>query len=183
MFRILILLLTLTTFQAFGQDRVASEEEKEKEKKEKIPLGERLYYTGGLILNYDGRLDIWQIGVSPNVGYKFNEYFSMGLGFNYQWWRFGAADVSSHNYGGKAFARGKLPANILLQYEYERTSFSNGFGDRQWLVASLAGIGYHIPQNDVVSINLFVFYNLNRTQNDALYTTEVVPRVEIAYNF
>ena len=176
MFRILLVLLTLTTFHAFGQDDSSSDEEKEK-----IPLGERLYYSGGVGFNANSQY--FTLSFSPNVGYKFNEILSVGVGASYQWFKFRTPDFSTHNYGWKAFTRGKLPGNILLAVEYESVSFELSNGERDWRTAGLAGLGYHIPQNDVVSINFFLYYNLNYNNRDALYSDQLVPRIEIAYNF
>ncbi|MGB0522934.1 MAG: hypothetical protein ACPGJS_08230 [Flammeovirgaceae bacterium] len=177
MYRILVLFLALTTFQAYGQNSATDTETD----KEKVPLGERLYYSGGLDFNVTNQYLL--LGVSPNVGYKFNEIFSMGLGATYQWFNFRLVEGSSHNFGGRVFARGKLPVNILLAAEYERVSFEDPFGIRSWRQAGLAGLGYHIPQNEVISLNIFLYYNLSYNQVDDLYGTEFVPRIEIAYNF
>lgn len=182
MFRILLLLLTLTTFQVVAQD---DDNNDGGEEREKVPLGERLYYSGGLGFNA-GRangVDFITLSISPNVGYKFNEIFSIGAGGSYQWFRFRNPNFSTNNLGWKAFTRGKLPANILLAAEYESVSFDLGDGSREWRRAALAGIGYHLPQNDVVSLNFFLYYNLSFGNRDALYFDQLVPRVEIAYNF
>lgn len=175
MYRFLILLLTLTTFQAFSQDNATSTD------KEKIPLGERLYYSGGLDFNINTNSML--LGASPSVGYKFNEVLSAGLGVTYQWLNFRLIDYDTHIYGGKAFIRGKLPANILLAAEYERVSVEFVQGNRFWQESTLAGVGYHIPQNDVVSINVFLYYNFSFNEVTDRYGTEFVPKVEVAYNF
>lgn len=179
MFRILFFVLALTTFQAFGQNDLSSSEEDEP--KEKLPLGERLYYSGGLGFNANNQLI--QISLSPNLGYKFNEVFSMGLGLSYQWIKFRVQDVNTNNFGGKVFARGKLPANILAAAEYEGMSFENFDRTRSLYKAALIGGGYHMKSGGKASINIFLYYNLNYSDRDALYSDQFVPKIEIAYNF
>lgn len=184
-----ILLCLFTSTASWGQ------EEEDEEEKDRPSLKERLYYSGGAQLQF-GNATV--IGLSPNVGYKFNDILSLGLGLSYQYSKYRAGTYlingipysvgdsePQHTYGGKLFGRAKTPIDVFVHAEWETlNAFIPGFSrGREWYSALLVGGGYSVAVGGNSSMNIMMLYNLNRSSNGALYRTEFIPRVEFSYNF
>lgn len=173
-----------------------AQEEESEEEEEKLPLIDRLYYTGGFDLQL-GNATV--IGLYPIVGYKFNEILSAGVGLSYQYSKIQAGTFiinglpystagseGQHTYGGKLFGRAKAPIDIFIHAEWEslNTPLPGLRDERRWFDAVLIGGGYSMSTGGgKSSINIMMLYNLNRSSNEALYRSEFVPRVEFSYNF
>lgn len=169
-------------------------EEEEEEEKERMTLKERIYYSGGLDLQF-GNATI--IGLYPMVGYKFNEILSAGIGLTYQYAKYNggtfvingipytyATTEGQHSYGGKLFGRALTPIDVFLHVEWETTNYRiPSLNERIWFDAVLAGAGYRYSVGSKASMNFMLLYNLNRSSNEALYPSEFVPRIEFAINF
>jgi len=57
--------------------------------------------------------------ISPLVGYKINDEFSVGVGAKYQWFHDKFYDVKDNIYGGSIFSRYLIGNSLLLHAEYE----------------------------------------------------------------
>lgn len=100
---------------------------------EKVPFGQQLWYGGSLgagfsSSNLGGGLqgNVFFLGVSPMVGYKFNEWFSAGPRAEIQWYtgryrEFGSGPIYRYNVvnlGIGMFARAKVFQQFFLHGEY-----------------------------------------------------------------
>ncbi len=187
----LMLAFLLPLGSLFAQDM----DEEEEEEEEPIPFLERVYFSGGLDLQF-GNATI--IGLYPIAGYKFNEILSAGVGLSYQYAKYNggtfiingipynlANTEGQHTYGGKIFGRALTPIDVFIHAEWETLNYQiPTLNDRRvWFDALLVGAGYRYSVGGKASLNIMLLYNLNRSSNEALYPSEFVPRVEFAYNF
>jgi len=88
--------------------------------------------------------NVFQLAMKSNVGYKFNNTFSAGLGgkFDYTYVSaFGNNDEGYFSYGGLAYARAKITSQLYAQVEY--SAFNNAFDlPRETYFYPSAGLGY-----------------------------------------
>jgi hypothetical protein len=111
---------------------------------------ERIYTGGDLGLAFGTSTFI---NVSPLVGYKLTEKFSLGVGATYQYYsvRFSPEEkYSSSIYGGQLFSRYILTDQFFLHSEYQQLNMEVrdpiGFEIRRATVPFLyAGAGYSMP--------------------------------------
>ena len=93
-----------------------------------LPFKERLWYGGGFVVGFSGGngISIFQLGLSPMVGYKFSERFSAGPRVsalvNFTWAETFSGNRSSAqpvNWGIGVFSRYKITPVIFAHVEYE----------------------------------------------------------------
>lgn len=121
----IMVLLVFSGVSLFAQSR--------RKAPEKVPFGQQLWYGGSLgagfsSSNLGGGLqgNIFFLGVSPMVGYKFNNWFSAGPRAEIQWYsgrfrEFGSGPVYRYNVvnlGIGMFARAKILQQFFLHGEY-----------------------------------------------------------------
>ncbi|MBC7884903.1 MAG: hypothetical protein H7X99_05475 [Saprospiraceae bacterium] len=103
-----------------GQVRKKSSTKKTtKEKKEQVNLMDKI--NPEIKFGNLGFFNGFSISSKLNIGYKLSERFTLGLGgklFFDQIVVVGASDPSNFDYGGLAFARGKVTNDIYIQAEY-----------------------------------------------------------------
>ncbi len=95
-----LLLLCAGVFSVSAQDVYNSSGQKGGYKKKQKKEGydpDKLVLGGGLNLGYSG--DYANVGISPKVGYKLNDYITVGVGLGYQYYR-SPFDVTG-NFPGK----------------------------------------------------------------------------------
>lgn len=124
-------LILLTLFFCLSMPLIQAQQRGRKP--EKVAFKDRLWYGGNLGLgfsssNLGGGLqgNIFFLGVSPMVGYKFNEWLSAGPRLEFQWYtgryrEFGSGPIYRYNVinlGAGLFARAKVFRQFFLHGEY-----------------------------------------------------------------
>ncbi len=145
----------------------------------------RVYTGGGIGLQFGSQT---LINVSPIIGYRITERFSMGLGITYMYYRYKdqypAYSYSSNTYGGSVFSRYLILENLFAHVEYEllrfevRDNVSRLLGTKD-ITSVLVGGGYRQMLGDRSSINLMVLYNLNETA----YSPYQNPVIRLSFGF
>lgn len=130
---------------------------------------DRVYTGGGIGLQFGSQTFI---NVSPLIGYRLTEKFSVGLSATYLYYRYKdynpAYSFSSNTYGGSVFSRYLIFENLFAHVEYEvlrleaRDNVSRLLGTKD-ITSVLVGGGYRQMLGDRSSINLMLLYNLNET--------------------
>jgi hypothetical protein len=161
----------------------------------------RLWYGGGFNLGFSGNNNesIFQLGVSPIVGYKITENFSVGprLSVLYLLYRaetFTPAGIQSanlFNYGLGAFGRFKFARTIFAHVEY---GFDNEVVDlfynpssNDWSFGrrlrnnALVGVGYNDSAGGVWGYEIYLLYNL--IQDNSVIDLPIDLRFGVTYNF
>ena len=154
----------------------------DKEEKEKLPLIDRLYWGGGLGLQFG---TYTAVSVAPIIGYKATDKLWMGGGAVYQYQ--GGNGVSLQTVGGKTFVQYDVVKGFLVHAGYELLSVEyephiNGatFEKKRKMVGlPLAGLGYRQYISDRVSSDLLVLYNFN----DELANPYSNPVIRVSLNF
>lgn len=133
-----IFCFTLTN-DAFAQGKKKNKKKSKTEKVDKYfdesgSIAQKLWYGGSFNLGFNGngQINIFNIGVSPMVGYKIIDNFSVGprVSFQYTYVKGLASDLLVHrtdllSYSAGLFARYKFFPSIFahLEYEYENDEF------------------------------------------------------------
>lgn len=125
-------------------------------------LSDKIYFGGGMGLNLG--TNVTNVNVSPQVGYKITDRFSMGLGAMYQYLAFKNSNISLSNYGGSVFARYAITQQIFAttEYEYLTIEFITAADQRERMGFSsyFIGGGYVQPLGRNVSFLVIALYNV-----------------------
>lgn len=159
----------------------------------------RLWYGGGVILNFlsTGAESAFTIGVSPLIGYKITDNFSVGPRFSLIYTNYrlqtGFDQVTAANlfdYGVGAFTRYKLFRSFFVHLEYgadkeEVVSGYNSIDDElvtSRVVRSNAyiGAGYN-DGNGLLGYDIYLLYNTLAPENSVRLPIEF--RFGLTYNF
>lgn len=158
-------------------------ENAEKEEKEKVPLRDRLMYSGNFGLQFG---DVTFVQLMPTVGYKLTKKIVAGPGVIYQYESYRGIG-SFHSYGGKVFGRALVYDNFFLHSEYEmlNTFYLEVDNVRQEIRerrvninALLAGGGYRQMIGDRTSVDIMVLFDLI----DSQYSPYSSPIVRIGFS-
>jgi hypothetical protein len=154
----LILILSFTLpYQGNTQSR---------EKRKAPSFSERLWYGGSLGLgfsssNIGGGLqgNIFFLGISPMVGYKLNDWLSVGPRADLQWYtgryrEFGSGPIFKYNavnFGGGIFTRAKVYKQLFFHAEYGAIQYTYAdlidyqnnkiVTNKEWVEQMLVGAG------------------------------------------
>lgn len=127
--------------------------------------------------------NIFQLSAKPDVGYKFNKTFTGGLGgkffYSYiggQW----ANSGSNLDYGGFAFARGKITDALYLQAEYNILNLDYSNFGHQAIEYFSAGGGY-MQRGDKWSYGAELIINFNSVIQNNIGILEYW--INFSYNF
>lgn len=107
--------------------------------------------------------------LSPLVGYRVNDRFSVGIGaiYNYYSYTYNNYKYSTSFYGGRLLARYFILENIFLQAGYDRINRDNPYAykpnSRIWIDNILVGGGLRYPISDNISCMATGLWNLNDT--------------------
>ena len=185
------MLLLLSVAVLYGQDSRPVRPAKNKGTKPAIDWKEKLYYGGNVgfqMSNYGGYLDL-----SPNIGYKINNYVSGGVQFIYtnMWTRYGNLTYKYTFYGAGVFARVKTFDWLFLQAEYDLLDVPDNFSivSRKRTLADvpLAGLGLRNQLGDNASYYLLFLYEFAPTPNSPYtygpFASPLVYRVGFNINF
>lgn len=195
----ILLFFVLVTLKAQNPVNIASKlgvpTDPKLEKNKELSFGERLYLGGDFGLSL-GRTQTF-INISPLVGYKLNEKFSVGAGPVFQYWQDQVIyidnqtgfqyqkEVSSLIYGGKGFGRLFLFKDFFANAEFEYISanlpIQEGLTERRWIPAIWAGAGYMIRLNDKAGINIMALYNPIFDRQNSPYTSPFDVRVGFVF--
>lgn len=142
----------------------------------------RLWYGGGFTLGFSGGTysSLFQIGVSPMVGYKITDKFSIGprVSFLYSNYRVRTytntvAKANLVSYAAGAFARYKVfnPIFVHTEYEIENEGYAeiNVNGDllkyREQQNNIYVGAGYNGAAGGLLGYEILVLYNVREDEN------------------
>lgn len=162
-------------------------------------LASRLWYGGGFTLGFSGNNfeSLFQLGVSPMVGYKITDKFSIGprgeILFNFYRADVGAPEIAKGtfiNYGLGAFARYKIfrtifvhgeygfqNEEIIINYDFTESKFITGRRSRN---NAFVGAGYN-DGDGVWGYEIALLYNLNQDANTLNLPFDF--RFGLTYNF
>lgn len=194
--QIFTLVCFLATCQTTVHAQVRVRDNSQSSTKKSNSFASRLWYGGnvGLGLSSNTFESIFQINLSPMVGYKIFDQFSIGprasITYTNYRYKFGGGDVSSANpvsFSFGAFTRYKIIRSIFAhgEYEFENTpffSFDNN-GDieviRRQRNNTYIGAGYNA--GDLFGYEILLLYNLNQPENDVDSPFRI--RFGFTYNF
>lgn len=133
-------------------------------------FGEKLFTGGNLGLNF-GTITYFEI--APILGYRFNEFFAVGIGGKYQFYKDSRPPVLKTDiYGGSVFARAYIIESVFIHAEYEAISLETDIWDpyntfyhnNRFIIGSLlAGAGYRQAIGERAYTNIMLLYNFNET--------------------
>lgn len=129
---------------------------------------ENLFYGGGLGLAFG---DFTAINVNPQVGVKLNKWLGTGVGFDYNFIRFGGINFQS--VGPTAFARVRPFDFIIGQVEITRVFVRERFNTqelRYQFPAALAGIGYQEGNRESGGFFVMIMWDLIDDPNSIFQT-------------
>lgn len=198
-------LLTLALLLAFQVDGYSQRSKKKKSETDKYfdesgSFASRLWYGGGFTLGFSGNSfeSIFQLGISPMVGYKITEEFSVGprASLVYILYRAetgtinGVESANLFNYGLGAFTRFKIARTIFAHAEYgfdnEVSTLTYNPISRDWEANrrltnnAFIGGGYN-DGNGVWGYEIYLLYNLLQEENSLDLPFDI--RLGFTYNF
>jgi hypothetical protein len=168
---ILLISLSTATHIATAQDTplppsISPQSNLQNEPKPFEKFKDRLYF-GGTVGAWFGQTTY--VNLSPIIGVKINEKFSVGGGVIYNYYSqiyIGKKYVSTI-YGGSAFARYFVLENLFAQVGWDRLSvpdYTTGLIDsRAWIDNILVGGGYRQQFSDNGTVVAMIFYNINQS--------------------
>ena len=139
------------------------------------PLRERLFIGGNFHIN---TLDPLSLDVAPQVGYKFNKRFVVGVGGTY---RKTFADtlkvtpaIPAETYGYKAFASYDVIKSFFVYGEYERMTREADVPNSdatatEWVDGLMLGIGRRFSIHPKMYMNVLVLYNFLHEPENPIY--------------
>ena len=202
LFGFLTLFLLCLTIEDAEAQRKRKRKSRKKSKTES-PLKDQIWYGGGVNLAFTG--NIFNFGVTPMVGYKLAEPFSIGPRFKFDYYTERICcngsnenvNYSAINWGIGAFSRVKFLENFLIHTEFE---FENRgipdldqFGNLQLDpnddnkvlkerdTHNNINIGAGYNSGDLFGYEILILYNLNEPDNSNSVPWEI--RVGFTYNF
>jgi len=185
----LIFSLLFISLSAFSQV-----EEKVKpetgEQKEKLPLGQRIVFGADIGLSFGS---ITYIKLAPDVGYRFTNRLTMGLGPIYIYERYKHYNWETSIYGGKLFAsftvyNGSQKENrfgigdLMFHVENEIVNVEK-FDDleRIWIDNVLVGAGLYQPLGGRVGVSIFILWDITQNRYSPYYLNN--PIFKFSFNF
>ena len=165
------------------------------ERPEPAKFTDQLWYGGSFVIGYSGGTfeSLFQIGISPMVGYKLTPAFSFGPRISYVYSHYRqsfSGNVEKFNYGTYAigvFSRFKVVPAIFAHLEYSYQSDVVGFNQNDEPIRRNRGIpyiglGYQSGGGERrAGYEILALYNLNAEDN--LVQGPFSFRVGFNYNF
>lgn len=159
----------------------------EEEVTEGSSFRDRVFVGGNLGFQFG---DFTIINVSPQVGYRFTNRLSGGVGVIYQYISyelFNGSRESTNVYGGNLFARYMVYENIFLQGEYEAVNWEFFNEDnrlvREWVPGAFLGGGFFQPIGARSGFSATALYNVLHDDIRSPYGSPWVFRVGFALGF
>lgn len=166
---ILGLFLVFMFFHGIAQDTRPIKTKKNRGSKPPIAWKDSLYYGGNISLQMTGYGSL--VDLSPNIGYKFNKYVSVGVQgiFTNLTYRYSNQMYKYTFYGAGVFARFKPLPFLFLQAEYDILSvpdhFSVAKSRRTIADVNLAGLGLRNQIGENSCYYILIMYELVPTPN------------------
>jgi len=176
---LLALTLSLST-EAFGQRRGGQNDDIDEYFDESGGFAHRLWYGGGFIFGFNGGTfeSLFQVGISPMVGYKLDNNFSVGPRFSVIYTHYRAqllnGEVETANpisYSVAGFARYKVFRSIFAHAEYELENEGRVNNtvlpfevDRVQRNNVYVGAGYNSSAG-LIGYEILALYNVNLPEN------------------
>ncbi len=135
-------------------------------------FGDRIYFGGDLGLQFG---NITFVDISPLVGYRITDQFSVGVGGIYQYinYNFDGFQYETSVYGGRGFSRFNITNEIFLHGEYgminwetwDRREINNFELKRITVPFLLAGGGYRYQLGNNVYFSTTLLFDLIQDLN------------------
>ncbi len=142
---------------------------------------ERLVIGGNFNIN---NIKPLSLDLSPQLGYRFNKRFIVGIGGTYRQTFTDSLKVSpaipANSYGFRAFSSYDVFKSFFAYGEYEQMSKEITAGDRkqtEWVDGLLLGIGREISVHPKLNMNVMMLYNLINEQENPIYGRRWVMKV------
>ncbi|MEY2950329.1 MAG: hypothetical protein RLZZ248_1530 [Bacteroidota bacterium] len=142
---------------------------------------EKIWYGGGFNLGFSGSsfVSLFQLGISPMVGYKFTPQWSAGprISLTYSYYSARTANGGKDNaqpisYAGGIFTRYKVIPAIFLHAEAELANEALVYSgvsqievQRRTRENVYLGVGYNSAGGNGFGYEILLLYNLNMPQN------------------
>lgn len=139
----------------------------------KKPLNEKIFFGG----DFGIQLGTYTfINLSPQIGYNVTNFFAVGVGSNFMYFRDGFQKFQSANYGGAVFTE-LYPFNFLVLHAETQlmnvADFDNsGNPFRVWNLALLAGGGYRQKFGENGAVNYLILWDFNQNEY-SVYTNPI----------
>ncbi len=134
-------------------------------------LSDRIYFGGGGGFNVSSNQT--NISISPQIGYKVTDRYSVGVGIIYQYVKIKQpVDASLSNFGWSVFNRFNITNQFFAYAEFERlrfeyfTSFSPERTSKSSYNSLLIGGGYSEQLGGRASFNVMALYNILYDESD-----------------
>jgi len=159
----------------------------------------KLFVYSGIGLGYSSLYGYsnFNFSISPALGYRVTDRFSIGPGISYAYNYYGVSNngygsssanssISTSSYGAKVFAQFMVIHNFFLHAEYESTKaqflavdqYNNYVGTVTRTVQTpLAGVGYRSQISNRAAADIVVLYNFQDNYNS------IYPNPVIRFNF
>lgn len=137
-----------------------------------------LQYGGGLRLAFGSGFT--NISIAPSAIYNFNDYFSAGLGLQYNYLK--QKDFySSSQYGGSIIALMNPIEEIQLSVELEQLRVNVNFDDSNfyddfWNTGLFLGAGYRVE-----NVTIGARYNVLFNKNENVYGDALMPFIRVYF--
>ncbi len=171
---LLISLTFISVISCFSQEDTTTyifdhENKEKKEENTKTRSREKLFFGGGFGFQIG---TITSIELLPEVSYRFNPRFYMGVGLHISYFKNFAYDYQADVYGGKAFARFYALNNVFLQAEFELLNVKEFdydpilqyTGRRIFVPGMLGGVGYRQKIGQRSAVLFTILYNFAMTE-------------------
>ncbi len=145
--------------------------------KNKLIIGGNL---GGTITN-----DIKSVTVSPQIGYRFNQFFSsgFGLGYNYYSYDYGISERISRNYLGLNVYGEVNPIKYVAFRVQPEIQYLWGKNiDSQAVPCVLVGGGLTLPAGNRGGISVMIYYDVIQHENSP-YGNEIFYSIGYVFGF
>jgi hypothetical protein len=192
MYRALLIILSipLALASVWAQDTTEYvQKEPPKEKRDTRPLKDRIWFGGGLGLNFGS---VTAIQIEPLVGYKVDQAgkFSVGTGITY--WYFSdnryTPSVEYNAYGYRLFTRYRFIEQAYLHTEFlnlnaERYDDVTDDIRRIWVPHLLVGGGYIQPIGEHSSFMVQVLFEVLQDPNSVYYGQGPIFSAGVGFGF
>lgn len=188
--------IALALLFAFNTDMYGQRKKKTKTDEyfdESGSLKQRLWYGGGFVLGFSGNSFINQftIGVSPMVGYKIFEPFSVGPKASIQYSIISAEGTESAHpisWSVGLFSRYKIIPAVFAHVEFELENAADAFLtnngieiDRRQNNNFFIGAGYNSNDGGLLGFEIVLLYNVTAPENTLELPIDL--RFGVNYNF
>lgn len=164
-----------------------------KEEKDSVEssIDKRFFFGGNFGLSFSfGRGGSQFVELSPLVGYRVSENFSVGGSFTYLYISreyivlpsYNRITLKNNTFGPRAFLRYSFIENYFIQTEVESLNTEVPLNDgttntgREWVSGFFLGGGSSFPINDQLEVNAIVLYNLSYNEIRSPYVSPLVIR-------